>query len=111
MKKIAVIGVTESVGREILAFLADGGYRPSETAALETKVPLGTQVSFGEEEDIDVGNLEDFDFAEAEIAIFAASEEISRRYAARALPVRLYLRDCIRILMLPGEMTCLLQIM
>lgn len=70
MKKIAVIGVTESVGREILAFLADGGYRPSDTAALETKVPLGTQVSFGEEEDIDVGNLEDFDFAEAEIAIF-----------------------------------------
>lgn len=69
MKKIAVIGVTESVGREILAFLADGGYRPSDTAALETKVPLGTQVSFGEEEDIDVGNLEDFDFAEAEIAI------------------------------------------
>ena len=63
MKKIAVIGVTESVGREILAFLADGGYRPSDTAALETKVPLGTQVSFGEEEDIDVGNLEDFDFA------------------------------------------------
>ena len=62
MKKIAVIGVTESVGREILAFLADGGYRPSDTAALETKVPLGTQVSFGEEEDIDVGNLEDFDF-------------------------------------------------
>lgn len=38
MKKIAVIGVTESVGREILAFLADGGYRPSDTAALETKV-------------------------------------------------------------------------
>ena len=64
--------MTESVGREILAFLADGGYRPSDTAALETKVPLGTQVSFGEEEDIDVGNLEDFDFAEAEIAIFAA---------------------------------------
>ena len=33
MKKIAVIGVTDSVGREILAFLADGGYRPSDTAA------------------------------------------------------------------------------
>lgn len=94
MKKIAVIGVTESVGREILSFLADGGYRPSDTAALETKVPLGTQVSFGEEEDIDVGNLEDFDFAEAEIAIFAASEEISRRYAARAAAKGCKVIDC-----------------
>ena len=94
MKKIAVIGVTESVGREILAFLADGGYRPSDTAALETKVPLGTQVSFGEEEDIDVGNLEDFDFAEAEIAIFAASEEISRRYAAKAAAKGCKVIDC-----------------
>ena len=82
MKKIAVIGVTESVGREILAFLADGGYRPSDTAALETKVPLGTQVSFGEEEDIDVGNLEDFDFAEAEVPMIVAGVNDDRLSAA-----------------------------
>ena len=53
MKKIAVIGVTESIGREVLAFLADGGYKPDQVAALEMKAPLGTQASFGEEDDID----------------------------------------------------------
>ncbi len=84
MKKIAVVGVSESIGREILAFLADGGYKPTDVAALENKAPLGTQVSFGEDDDIDVGSLENFDFAEAEIAIFAVSEEITRRYAAKA---------------------------
>ena len=59
MKKIAVIGVQDSIGREILAYLADGGYKPADVAALEPKAPLGTQVSFGEEDDIDVFGLED----------------------------------------------------
>ncbi len=94
MKKIAVIGVTESIGREILAFLADGGYKPADAAALEAKAPLGTLVSFGEEDDIDVGSLENFDFADAEVAVFAASEEISRRYAAKAAAKGCKVIDC-----------------
>lgn len=94
MKKIAVIGVTESIGREILAFLADGGYKPADAAALEVKAPLGTLVSFGEEDDIDVGSLENFDFADAEVAVFAASEEISRRYAAKAAAKGCKVIDC-----------------
>lgn len=94
MKKIAVIGVCESVGREILAFLADGGYKLDDVVALEPKAPLGTMASFGEEEDIDVVSLDNFDFAEAEIAIFAASEEISRRYASKAAEKGCKVIDC-----------------
>ncbi len=94
MKKIAVIGVQDSIGREILAYLADGGYKPADVAALEPKAPLGTQVSFGEEDDIDVFGLEDFDFAGAETAIFASSEEISRRYALKAADKGCKVIDC-----------------
>ena len=94
MKKIAVIGVLESVGREVLAFLADGGYKLSEVAALDVKAPLGTQVSFGEENDIDVCNLDDFDFSTVEIAVFTTTEEISRRYALKAAQKGCKVIDC-----------------
>lgn len=94
MKKIAVIGVLESLGREVLAFLADGGYKTADVAALDAKAPLGTQVSFGEEEDIDVFNLDEFDFGTAEIAVFAGTEEISRRYAGKAAAKGCKVIDC-----------------
>jgi len=85
MDKIAIIGAMESVGREILGFLADSGVQKSNVFALEPKSSLGTMVAFGEEEDLDVLNLEDFDFAKVKLAVFASSEEISKRYVPKAL--------------------------
>ena len=94
MKKIAVIGAEGSIGREVLNFLADGGYRPQDVAALDVNVPMGTQVSFGEEDDIDVLSLDSFDFAGVEIAVFAASEEISKRHVSKALAKNVKVIDC-----------------
>lgn len=94
MKKIAVVGAEGSVGREVLGFLADGGYGVADVVALEPRAPLGTQASFGEEEDIDVLNLEDFDFSGIDIAVFAAGEEISKRYAGKALDKGAKVIDC-----------------
>ena len=37
MKKIAVVGVQESIGREILSYLAEEGYKPEQVVALEPK--------------------------------------------------------------------------
>ena len=94
MKDIAVVGVCESIGREVLAFLADGGYKPENVAALEPKAPLGALASFGEEEDIDVEALENFDFSSVKVVVFAASEEISRRYAPKAAEKGCKVIDC-----------------
>lgn len=94
MKKIAVIGAEGSIGREVLGFLADGGYNKADVVALELRAPLGTQASFGEEEDIDVLNLEEFDFSGIDIAVFAAGEEISKRYAGKALDKGAKVIDC-----------------
>ena len=55
MTKIAVAGVTENIGREILSFLEEDGISAKDIIALEPKVPLGTMVSYGEDEDLDVG--------------------------------------------------------
>ena len=70
MSKIAVVGVTENIGREILTFLYEDGISAEDIIALEPKSPLGNMVSYGEDDELDVYNLDDFDFAKADIAIF-----------------------------------------
>lgn len=94
MKKIAIIGAENNVGRELLAYLADGGYQTADVTALESKAVLGTQVSFGEDEDIDVHNLDEFDFNGIDIAVFAGTEEISKKYVGKAIAKGAKVIDC-----------------
>ncbi len=97
MKKIAVIGADNSIGREVLAFLANDGYRKQDVVALDIAVPLGTQAAFGEEDDIDVINLDGFDFAGVDLAVFAAEEEVSKRFVHKALDKKVKVIDCSNI--------------
>ena len=92
--KIAVVGVMESVGREILNFLADDSFKKQNVVALEPKAHLGTQTGYGEEEDIDVLNLDNFDFDGISLAVFATSEEISKRYIPKVLAKGIKVVDC-----------------
>ncbi len=85
MTKIAVVGVFESIGREILSFLEEDGIKVSDVTAVDVNAPLGTLVSYGEDDELDVHNLESFDFSKVEVAIFAATEEIAKRYVPKAL--------------------------
>lgn len=84
MTKIAVVGVMESVGREILSFLEEDGVKAEDVFALEPRCPLGNQVSYGEDDELDVLNLDEFDFSSVDVAVFAGTSEISRRFAAKA---------------------------
>ena len=94
MSKIAVIGAEESIGREVLNFLADGNYKVSDVVALEPKALLGSTVSYGEDDEIDVHNLDDFDFSGIDLAVFASSEEISKRFVSKALAKGIKVIDC-----------------
>lgn len=94
MVKIAIAGVQENVGREILSFLDENGYKAADIVALEPKAPLGTQVSFSEDEDLDVFNLDDYDFSGVDVAIFATNEVISKHYIPRALAKKIKVIDC-----------------
>lgn len=85
MEKIAVVGVQESSGREILTLLSEDGVKVSDVIALDIHAPIGTMVSYGEEEDIDVTNLEGFDFSKVKAAIFATTAEIAKRHIPKAL--------------------------
>lgn len=94
MKKIAVVGVTDSVGREILTFLEEYAYKHDSVFAVENKTPMGTQVSYGEKYDLDVHNLDDFDFSKVDIAVFATTAEISKRFVPKALAKNVKVIDC-----------------
>ncbi len=94
MSKIAVAGAQNSIGREILNFLEENAYPADDIYALEPKAPLGTMISYGEDEDLDVFNLEDFDFSKVDIAIFATSAEISKKFVPAALAKNVKAIDC-----------------
>jgi aspartate-semialdehyde dehydrogenase len=74
----------QSVGREILTFLETDGVSADDIIALEPQSPLGTLVSYGEDDELDVFNLDEFDFSKADVVIFATSAEIAKRYIPKA---------------------------
>ena len=92
--KIAVVGVQDSRGREILNLLEEKGVKAENVFALEMKAPLGTLVSYGEDDELDVYNLEDFDFSQVNAAIFATNAEVSKRYVPKALAKNCKVVDC-----------------
>ena len=94
MKKIAIVGVTNSKGRELLNILEENGTPADDIFAVDVDSPLGTQISYGEDIDMDVYNLKDFDFSAVDIAVFATSEELSKHYVPRAIAKKTFVIDC-----------------
>lgn len=94
MKKIAIIGATNSQGREILNLFEENGTAAEDLFAVDIDCPLGTQISYGEDVDMDVYNLRDFDFASADIAVFAISAEAAKHYIPRAEAKKAFVVDC-----------------
>ena len=85
MVKIAVAGVKDSAGREFLNLLNENGVSVDNVFALEAKSPLGTIVSYGEDDELDVFSLDEFDFKKVTVAVFATTKEIGRRYIKKAV--------------------------
>ena len=94
MKKIAVAGVLDATGREILSFLEEDNFPAGNIIALDHKAPMGTQVSYGEDTDLDVFNLDDYDFKGIDIVVFATPDAISKKYVSKALAAGIRVMDC-----------------
>jgi aspartate-semialdehyde dehydrogenase len=79
---VAVVGATGSVGREMLNILAERQFPLNEIAALASARSQGDVIDFGDDgRTLKVQNLEHFDFAGYDIALFAAGSEAAKRYA------------------------------
>jgi aspartate-semialdehyde dehydrogenase len=83
--RVAVVGATGNVGREILNILAERQFPVDEVAAVASASSTGDAIDFGDSgEELRVKNLEHFDFAGWDIALFAAGSEVSKIHVPRA---------------------------
>ncbi len=82
--RVAVVGATGAVGREILKTLAERDFPVDEIAAVASPRSAGQEVSFGEKAVLKVKNLETFDFKGWDIGLFSPGAAVSAIHAPRA---------------------------
>ena len=81
--RVVVAGATGNVGREMLNILAERAFPVDEIAALASRKSLGTEVSFGDKT-LKTQDLDTFDFAGWDIALFAVGSDATKKYAPKA---------------------------
>ena len=78
--RVAVVGATGNVGREMLNILAEREFPIDEIVALASRKSLGTECSFGDKT-LKTLDLDTFDFKGWDIALFAIGSDATKKYA------------------------------
>ena len=80
--RVVVVGATGNVGREMLNILAERQFPIDEIAAVASPRSTGDVIDFGDSgQELRVKNIEHFDFAGWDMALFAAGSAVSKQYA------------------------------
>ena len=83
--RVAVVGATGNVGREMMAILAEREFPCDEVAAVASSRSQGSEVEFGDTgKMLKCKNIEHFDWAGWDIALFAAGSGPAKEYAPKA---------------------------
>src|SRR5437764_3299106 len=82
--KVAVVGATGNVGREMLTTLAERQFPVDEAVALASSASVGREVSFGEDDVLQVQALDSFDFRGTDIVLSSPGSKVSAAFAPRA---------------------------
>ena len=80
--RVAVVGATGNVGREVLNILAERKFPADEVIALASSRSTGREISYGDRI-LKAKNLDDFDFKGVDFAIMSAGGSISKDWAPR----------------------------
>jgi aspartate-semialdehyde dehydrogenase len=81
--KIAVVGATGNVGREMLNILDERQFPADEVVVLASRRSLGTECGYGDRT-LKTLDLDTYDFTGTDIALFAIGSEPTKKYAPRA---------------------------
>jgi aspartate-semialdehyde dehydrogenase len=81
--KVAVVGATGAVGREMLKTLAERAFPIDDVAALASERSVGAKISFGED-DLKVQNLATFDFTGTDLVFSSPGAKISAEFSPKA---------------------------
>lgn len=80
--KVAVVGATGNVGREMLSVLAERQFPASEVVALASSRSVGKDVSFGDGI-LKVHSLEHYDFKGTDLVLMSAGGAVSKEWAPK----------------------------
>ncbi len=82
--RVAVVGATGNVGREMLNVLSERDLPIDEVVAVASASSVGKEVSYGDYELLKVKGLDDFDFSGFDISLFSPGSKVSAEHAPRA---------------------------
>tara|TARA_B100001057_G_scaffold227060_1_gene227462 strand:- start:5190 stop:6206 length:1017 start_codon:yes stop_codon:yes gene_type:complete len=77
--KVAVVGATGNVGREILNILNERMFPCDEVVALASRKSMGRELSYGDKT-LKVKDLETYNFSDIDVALFSAGSKISEKW-------------------------------
>ncbi len=78
--KVAVVGATGNVGREMLSVLAEREFPADEVVAIASRRSQGVECSFGDKT-LKVKALEHFDFSDVDICLMSAGSAVSKEWS------------------------------
>jgi aspartate-semialdehyde dehydrogenase len=82
--RVAVVGATGNVGRELLNLLDERMFPADEVVALASSRSVGREVSFGDDTILKVKNLDDYDFSGIDIVLSSPGASVSAVHSPRA---------------------------
>src|SRR3984957_12783534 len=80
--KVALVGATGKVGREMLNILAERKFPADEVVALASRRSMGVEVSYGDRT-LKVKALEHYDFSDVDICLMSAGGAVSKEWSPK----------------------------
>src|ERR1051325_1217162 len=80
--KVAVVGATGNVGREMLDILAERDFPADEVVAAASRRSQGTECSFGDNT-LKVRALDHYDFSDVAICLMSAGGAVSKEWSPK----------------------------
>ncbi|MGE5512882.1 MAG: aspartate-semialdehyde dehydrogenase [Bacteroidota bacterium] len=80
--RVAVVGATGNVGREMMNVLAEREFPADEVYALASRRSIGVEVNYGERT-LKCEDLETFDFSKADFCLMSAGSAVSKEWSPK----------------------------
>src|SRR5215210_6896415 len=80
--KVAVVGATGNVGREMLDILAERAFPADEVVAITSRRSQGSEVSFGDRV-LKAKALDTYDFSDVDLCLMSAGGEVSKEWSPK----------------------------
>ncbi|MEM6603405.1 MAG: aspartate-semialdehyde dehydrogenase [Pseudomonadota bacterium] len=90
--RIAVIGATGNVGREMLNILSERNFPATEIYALASRRSMGTEVSYGDKT-LKCQDAEQFDYRKVDLVLMSAGSHVAKTLAPKIAEQGVYVID------------------